>query len=139
MTQTETPTAKKNLVFFDGFCHLCNASVDWLILRDKKRVLQYSSLQGETAKAILSAADRTSLSTLLVSTCDGQILRESQAVFFLLRQVSSGWKFLLAFSFFPVFLTDFAYRIVARNRYRWFGKSDHCRIPTTEEKSHLLP
>ena len=139
MNRIETINAKKTMVFFDGYCNLCNSTVDWLISRDSKRHFNFASLQGKTAALKLSQNDIENLSTIVVLTHQGQLLRESKAVFYILRQAETRLKFLLIFSVLPTFMTDFAYRLVAANRVRLFGKRETCRQPTEEEKNYLLP
>ena len=139
MNQNETKPSPQIIVFFDGYCNLCSNSVDWLIAHDKARLLKYSSLQGETAKSLLSSEEISAVSSIVVVADGGIHYRESKAAFFLLKKVESGLKFLLVFSVLPALITDFFYQLVAKNRYFIFGKRDTCRLPTPEEKSYFLP
>ena len=139
MPQDETVKSNKSIVFFDGFCNLCNASIDWLILRDHQKMLFFSPLQGETARAKLPPQEIQNLSSVVVLKSDGQVLHRSLAVFYLLRQVHTGLKILLIFSILPTFMTDLAYGLIARYRLLFFGRRQTCRLPTDAEKLSFLP
>lgn len=128
------------VLFFDGYCSLCNGLVDWLVRRDKGNRLQFASLQGETAKTHLPSAFRTTgdVDTVLYMR-EGKIFERSTAILHLLMDLGLPWALVAVFFIVPRFLRDFIYRRVANNRYRWFGKRDTCRIPTLAEKNKFLP
>lgn len=149
MTETATipadapPTAEAELrehpiVFFDGVCGLCNSTVDSLMQRDTRGVLRFAPLQGETA-AVVPAADRESLKSLLLLT-DGGLYRRSAAVVRILWRLG-GWSKVLGTLLWlvPWPLRELGYRIVSRYRYAWFGKKESCRMPTPDERSRILP
>lgn len=108
-------------------------------MRQKLRApIYFASLQGETAKQLLDPQDRESLDSLIVLT-EGQILKRSAAVFFILKQAGSWIRIFLIFSILPKKLTDLLYNFVAHYRYRIFGQRSSCRLPTEAEKQLLLP
>ncbi len=126
------------IVFFDGVCGLCNLTVDFLLARDHRGVLQFAPLQGSTAAARLPASDTHDLSSLIV--VDGSnIYRKSTAVLHAAIALGGVWALLARVSFLvPRFARDLVYDIVASNRYAWFGKRDTCRLPTPQERSRFL-
>ena len=130
------------IVFFDGYCGLCSQTVDFLIARDKAARLRYSPLQGETAKRLLTEAERTDLDTsiVVIESENGQTkLKKSDAILFALRELPM-WKYLTsALLLIPRPLRDAAYDLVAKNRFTLFKKRDTCRIPSASERERFLP
>lgn len=125
------------MVFFDGVCHLCNGFVDWAVRRDRERLLTFAPLQGETAERMLNPDQRQGLSTVLLWD-EGRILTKSSAVLGITSRLP-GWGWTRALGFVPRVLRDFIYDLIARNRYRLFGRREHCRLPAPEEREILLP
>ena len=128
----------EQIVFFDGECNLCNSTVDFFIRLDKGRHLHFASLQGETAKKILPVSVRERLETVVLWR-EGHLYRKSGAVLRALAACGGFWSSALVFLLVPWFLRDWAYDVVAKNRFRWFGKRESCRLPTPEERNVLLP
>lgn len=134
-----TAPGDKTIVFFDGYCGLCNGVVDFMIVRDTERKLMYSPLQGETARALLTEAERTDLNTVIV-TRGAARFKKSDAVFEALRDLGGAYSALAAIGgIFPRFIRDAAYDMVAGNRYGLFGRRDACRLPGPEERALFLP
>ncbi len=126
------------IVFFDGVCNLCSTTVDTLMALDKKRVLKYASLQGETAKKLLSEEKIQNLDSIVFYE-DGEIFERSEAIGKILCSIGSIYKLAgKIVLFFPLSITDLIYKFIARNRYKFFGKKDTCRLPTAEERSYFL-
>ena len=133
-----------HVVLFDGVCALCDASVRWLIAIDSKRVLHYAPLIGETGKAVLlrhPEAD-TSLSTVIYVRdlqSEGEaIYQRSDAAFAILRDLGGGWQLLAWAQIVPLPIRDAIYNLIAKHRYRWFGKLDACRLPREEDAELFL-
>ncbi|MDB5272489.1 MAG: hypothetical protein JWO58_856 [Chitinophagaceae bacterium] len=127
----------QKIVFFDGVCNLCNHWVDFLLKRDNHHVLVFSSLQGATAKQLLPANDTVTLGSIVYYS-NGKLFYKSAAVIQLLRDLGGFWKLTVLLKIFPSFLRDFFYNWIAKNRYRWFGEKETCRLPTPEERSRFL-
>ncbi len=126
------------IVFFDGECNLCNGFVDWLVRTDKAGKMKIASLQGETAKELGIAGQSSGLNTV-VYLRDGVRFERSTAVLEILRDLGGAWKLASIFFILPRFLRDAIYALIARNRYRLFGRRDTCRLPTPEERQRFLP
>lgn len=127
-----------NVVFFDGVCNLCNKSVNFLIRVDKKKKLKYSSLQSHYAKSNLDTTTDELMNSIVFLT-NGKEYRRSKAVLKILITLGGFYKFTgLLFSIFPSFFLDVFYNLVAKNRYKAFGKKDTCRIPKKEEQSFFI-
>ncbi len=128
----------ERIVFFDGVCGLCNRFVDELLHADRKRLLRFAPLQGSTAHGRLPAGMADAMESV-VYLRDGLVIQRSDAALHVLIDLG-GWRlFYRVFFIVPRFLRDAVYDWVARNRYRWFGKHDTCRLPTPEERVRFLP
>jgi predicted DCC family thiol-disulfide oxidoreductase YuxK len=125
-----------NIVFFDGYCHLCHGSVKILIRFDKKHILRYAPLQGETAKSLLRAGDVV-LPDSMIYLRKGNTHFKSSAVLWLLSDLAWYFKWVLLFLIIPAFIRNALYDFIAKNRYRWFGKYDSCELPR-KDLSHLF-
>lgn len=128
----------RNILFFDGVCHLCNSFVDSIITQDKNHVFQFAPLQGTTAELLLNAQDRNTLESVIYYEA-GEVFRRSDAVLKILTKLGGPYLLLKGAWLLPRFLRDGAYNFVARRRYRWFGEREFCRLPTPEERAYLLP
>jgi predicted DCC family thiol-disulfide oxidoreductase YuxK len=132
-------------VFFDGVCGFCDREVQWLLRRDPEGRIHYAPLQGETATAVRAALPGSipvELDTMVFAERDGDGVRfsyRSDAAMRILR-VSNASPWTLRFlRFVPRPLRELGYRIIARTRYRVWGKLDACRVPTAEQRDRFLP
>jgi len=124
-----------NLILFDGVCNLCNGFVNFIIDHDKKGVFKFASLQSSYAQKLLKE-DATELNSVIFF--DGtQIFKKSDAVFQIAKQLPY-FKWVAVFRFLPSFLSDGLYDLIAKNRYKIFGRQAVCRIPTKELKGRFL-
>ncbi|QYK51599.1 MAG: DUF393 domain-containing protein [Anaerolineales bacterium] len=113
----------KTLVLYDGYCALCNHSVQFLQARQRPDALEYASLQSERGQRVLQAAGlpTQSFDSIVVSD-GGQVYVRSAAALRLLRYLRFPWPLLSILRLVPAFLRDPLYDLIAHNRYRWFGK-----------------
>lgn len=130
---------KKELILFDGVCNLCNNSVDFIIRRDKKGIFLFTSLQSETGQEILKHFQLPSqdFETVLLLR-EGRMYKKSGAALRIARHLNAPWPVLYVFIWLPAFIRDFFYDLIAKNRYKLFGKKDSCRLPTAEERSLFI-
>jgi len=128
-----------HIVFFDGVCNLCNNTVDFLMRHNKDGTLKFSSLQSEFASQFLTqySIDLNQLSTIYFYA-NGQLHKKSKAAFNIAQQLNAPYRYLNFFSFLPEGISNFFYDLIAKNRYRLFGKKETCRIPTEAEVSRFL-
>ena len=131
------PQAKNQMVFFDGVCGLCNSFIDMLLKEDRRDVLVFAPLQGETAKKYLPEISTTKMKTVVFFR-DGVVFQQSDAVIEIGKSLGGLFKLLILLKIFPKFIRDFFYSIIADNRYKWFGKKESCRMPTKNERGKLL-
>ena len=125
------------VIFFDGYCGLCNGFVDFMIKIDKEGLFKFSPLQSEYAKSNLNPSDTLDLKSVVV-LIDGKSYRKAEGVFKALTSIGGVWRMTAIFNSFPNSILNFGYELVAENRYRLFGKRDTCRLPTQEEKSRFI-
>ena len=127
------------IIVFDGVCNLCNGAVNFIIDRDPQNRFRFVAMQSETGRELVKryppAAGPVD-SIVLIK--EGQSYVKSDAALKIARQLSGAWPLLTVFRIFPRFLRDWGYDLIARNRYRFFGREDACRIPTPELKARFL-
>ena len=135
----EQVASVRRILFFDGVCGLCNWSVDFVLKRDAAGCFQFSPLQGDTAKALLTPAEVQDLDSVVLWIA-GKSYRKSAAAVRVLWGLGPFWMVVgVLLWFVPLPLRNLGYTIVAKNRYRWFGKKETCRIPSPEERIRFLP
>ena len=129
----------QNIIFFDGVCLLCHASVRFIIKNDPKAHFSFASLQTDFAKNILMkrGIDPVQLDTLFLLEND-QIFSQSTAVLKIASHLQFPWSLLRFFGVLPVALRDHLYRWIAKNRYQWWGRLPTCTIPDPVEKNRFL-
>ncbi len=127
------------VVIFDGVCNLCNKSVDFIIRRDRKNKFQFAANQGLAGKEILAhfGIEIKEVSTIFLLE-NGYLYDRSAAALRIARGLGFPWSLLWPLSILPPFLRNAGYKLIARNRYRIWGKKDTCRIPTKEEREKFL-
>ena len=127
------------IILFDGVCNFCNYWVNFIIDHDKQNIFKFAALQSEKGRELL---DKFELpkddfdSFILIS--QNKVYKKSSAAFEIAKQLNGWPKIIIPFGILPHSLTDLIYDLVAKNRYKFFGKKDSCRIPTKEEKSKFL-
>lgn len=128
------------IVLFDGLCNLCNSSVDFIIRHERNTALKFASLQSECAKQMLTqhGIEIVGDPDSIVVVAGGKLLQESDAALAIASYLSMPWRLVTIGKIVPRFVRDRIYKWIARNRYKWFGKKETCRIPTPEERSRFL-
>ncbi|NEW81627.1 MAG: thiol-disulfide oxidoreductase DCC family protein [Mariniphaga sp.] len=128
-----------NIVLFDGVCNLCNKTVKFIIRNDSKAKFRFASVQSESGQLLLGQLgfplDRFDS---LVYISDSKFYVKSTAVLRILRELGRGWQLLYAFVIIPLFLRDGVYNLIAKRRYKWFGKRETCLIPSQEYQVRFL-
>jgi predicted DCC family thiol-disulfide oxidoreductase YuxK len=129
----------KPIVLFDGICNYCNYWVNFAVRRDSKQKLLFTPLQGETAKRLLPQYNisPTALSSVILIDKE-KAYTQSTAALRMSRYLDGGWKLLYGLIIIPKPIRDFFYNIIARNRYKWYGKRDECMVPSPELRDRFL-
>ena len=141
----ERADTEVDVLLYDGVCALCNGTVRFFVARDRHRRFRYAALQSDFARAALApyGEDATELSTVFLLQHYGRpeqsCLRRSRAVLAAMKRLGGGWGFLArVLSLLPTFLLDTGYRMVARSRYRTFGRYDACPLPPPEHRDLFI-
>lgn len=129
----------KPVIFFDGVCNFCNYWVSFIIRHDKKKIFLFAALQSAEGQKLLKErnlpADMPETFLLLDN---GKLYMKSTAALRLYNKLPWYWKWTQLFWIVPKFFRDWVYGIIARNRYRWFGKRETCMVPTPELRERFL-
>lgn len=127
------------IVLYDGECGLCHRSVKFLLARDGGQ-LWYAPLQGETAAKLREQHPEIPATLESVVLVDGDKVHvRSKAFLYGAKYLTRPWRWAYALRWLPAFLMDLGYRLIARIRYRVWGKYDTCQRPTADQKAKLLP
>jgi predicted DCC family thiol-disulfide oxidoreductase YuxK len=126
------------IILFDGECHVCDKSVEFIIKRDPDGYFHFASLQSEVGQNILNyyRVERDIDSLVLIE--HNQYYQKSTAALKICRHLKGLSKFLYILLIIPLPIRDFFYKIIAKNRYRWFGKKDICMLPLPNVKKRFL-
>jgi len=128
-----------NLVVFDGVCHFCTKLVQFVLRHESDHVLRFAPMQSTTGSRILRelGIDPEDAQTFVVIS-GGEALIKSDAALSLMNHLRGGWKALRILGVLPRPMRDWAYGVVARNRYRWFGRFDQCMVPSPEVQDRFI-
>jgi predicted DCC family thiol-disulfide oxidoreductase YuxK len=129
----------ENLVLFDGVCNLCTASVQFIIRHDRAAMFYFAPLQSEIGREICRSQglDPADVQTFVLIS-RGRMLVRSDAAIEVVSRFGGVWKVVTIFRLIPRVARDRIYSTIARNRYRWFGRTDACMIPTPDVKARFL-
>jgi predicted DCC family thiol-disulfide oxidoreductase YuxK len=118
------------IILFDGLCNLCNASVQYVIRHDPAAIFKFATLEGETGQRLLKeyGLSRPGLDSFILVQ-DRKAYTRSTAALRVARRLKGAVKLLYGFIIVPAFIRNGIYDLIARNRYKWFGKKDRCMIP----------
>ncbi len=130
----------KKIILFDGVCNLCNGAVQFIIKRDGGDRFRFAALQSELGQELCRARhiDTTQIDSIILIDPGIAYYVKSDAALEIARELRGyGWMPLML-GWIPRGVRDAVYDLVARNRYRWFGKKDQCMIPTPELQKKFL-
>jgi predicted DCC family thiol-disulfide oxidoreductase YuxK len=127
------------IILFDAECVLCSANAQFVLKRDKIGHFRLASMQGEVGAAIYreNGIDPLDPSTMIVID-GGRVRQNSDAVLSIYEALGFPWRLARLFRLIPLFVRDPAYRLLARNRYRLFGKRTSCWVAPAEYRSRIL-
>ena len=128
------------VVLFDGVCNLCNGAVQFIIDRDPQAHFRFAAQQSEPGAALLARVGRplSGEPDTIVLVEGGRVYERSDAALRIARRLSGAWRLLALLRVVPRPLRDAVYGLVARSRYRVFGRSAECRVPTPELRARFL-
>jgi len=122
--------SSQNSILFDGVCNLCSNSVKFIIKRDKEALFKFAPLQSDIGIQLLRKYDVTThgIDTFIYIRNEKALTR-STAALFVLKDLGGIWSCLFLFIVFPKFIRDFFYGLIAKSRYRIWGRTESCMIP----------
>jgi len=130
---------ESSILLFDGVCNLCNGVVQFIIRHDRKKKIKFAPLQSESGQQLLK---KFSLPLndfdSFVFIHENNYWTKSSAGLKVLNELGAGWKIFYPLIFIPKFIRDFFYSIVAKTRYKIFGRKKVCMIPTPEIRERFL-
>lgn len=128
----------QNIILFDGVCNFCNASVQFIIKRDPRATFKFASLQSEIGNKLQQTYNIPENEDSLILIENDTFYIKSTAALRISKQLSYAWKLFYLFIIVPKPIRDWCYNLLAKNRYRIFGKTDICMIPNDEERKRFL-
>ena len=133
---------QRPVLLFDGVCNLCNSAVQWVIERDKEGRFDFASLQSDAARRelvkVMTTEEIDELPDSMVLIDSGGVHVRSAAALRILRELDSWFLLLRLGVVLPRPIRDAIYKLIARNRYRWFGRRDTCMTPTPDIAARFL-
>jgi predicted DCC family thiol-disulfide oxidoreductase YuxK len=127
------------VILFDGVCNMCNRFVQFVLKRDKTKIFQFASLQSEYGAGLPKHFNLSLANFDTVILYDGEkIYTQSDAVIKVLSNLNGIWKCASILKIIPGFIRNAIYRLMARNRYKLFGKSEQCMVPTIDVKDRFV-
>jgi predicted DCC family thiol-disulfide oxidoreductase YuxK len=139
-----TDARGRHLVLYDGVCGLCNRVVQFILARDRRGVFRFAALQSALGRRLVAHAggDPFELVAFYVvanyETAEAEVITRSRAALFVAAALGWPWKAATAIGILPTRLLDRAYDVVARNRYRLFGRYEQCLVPSAEHRDRFV-
>lgn len=133
-----------HLLLYDGVCGLCSRVLQFVLEHDRRGVFSFAALQGKTGRTLITrwGGNPDELTTFYVCanyrTESPRVLARSDAALFIAREMGWPWKGLAAARVMPKVLRDAVYDLIARTRYRLFGRLDQCLAPRPEVRRRFL-
>ncbi|HRE41199.1 MAG TPA: thiol-disulfide oxidoreductase DCC family protein [Ignavibacteria bacterium] len=127
------------IILFDGVCNFCNSTINFLIDRDKENKFKFGALQSDAGQYYLKkfGLNTDDFDTFVLVNGD-KFYTKSTAALKISKELPGLYKLLYAFIIIPPPLRNLVYDFIAKNRYKIFGKTDSCRMPTPELKAKFL-
>lgn len=127
------------ILLFDGYCNFCNSSVQFILKREKHQQLVFASLQSNTGKELLKQynIDASKIDSLVLIDNNKAYIKSSAAIR-LSKYLKGLYPLAQVFLIIPPFVRNVVYDYIARNRYKWFGKTESCMIPDQSIANRFL-
>jgi len=144
LAQATSAPRGEHLVLYDGVCGLCNRLTTFLLLHDDREVFSFAALQSDVGAEIVERAGGNPrvLTTFYVlahyGTPDARLIGKGRAALFVAGRLGWPWKALAVFGVLPTALLDLGYSLIARNRYRVFGRTEQCFAPRPEYRRRFI-
>ena len=128
------------IILFDGVCNLCNSTVQFVLKRDPEGIFFFAPLQSQIGQDLIAAFGKSGTlpDSFVLITDSEHLYIESEAALRVAQRLGLPWSLLGGFLIVPSFIRDGVYRFIARNRYRWFGRTDTCMMPKPAWRDRFL-
>ncbi|MFD0049650.1 thiol-disulfide oxidoreductase DCC family protein [Actinomycetes bacterium NPDC127524] len=127
-----------DVILFDGVCNFCNGAVNFIIRHDSGSRFKFASLQSHYGEQLLDQHPHLKKADSIILLRGGKTYTHSSAALRIAGKMNGIIKAAALLFIVPKPFRDFFYNILAKNRYKWFGKRETCRIPTKEERTRFL-
>jgi predicted DCC family thiol-disulfide oxidoreductase YuxK len=129
----------QDVLLFDGVCNLCNGAVNFIIDHDPKGHFKFAALQSDFGQEKLKELGYNQQEfDSLVLLSEDKVYKKSSAALRIAKKLSGLYPLLYVFIIIPPFIRHGVYDIIAKNRYKWWGKRDSCRMPTPELRARFV-
>lgn len=128
----------RRIILFDGVCNFCNSSVQFIIKRDTIGRYKFTSLQSPIGQELLKENKIPDELDSFIYLEGNTVYYKSTAALKVCKGLKGPWKFMYGLIVVPRPIRDLVYRVIVKNRYKWFGKRDTCMIPTPEQRERFL-
>jgi predicted DCC family thiol-disulfide oxidoreductase YuxK len=135
----ERTDSQHDVILFDGVCNLCNGFVQFVIARDPRKHFRFGALDSDAARRLMAQAGvipGSHDSIILIES--GRAFVRSQAALRVVRALGLPWSLFYVLIVVPRPVRDWTYDVIARHRYRWFGRRDVCMVPGPETRGRFL-
>ena len=129
----------EHILLYDGHCLMCSSLIQWILKRDKKGIIKFAALQDDSIEPLLKNAPdsiRNADSVILYS--NEEYLFRTSAIIKVCELLGYPWKILKILRLIPRIISDFVYKIIAKNRRKWFGQSEQCYLVPEDKKYRFL-
>ncbi len=125
---------KQPIIFYDGYCNLCTSLVKRVLLQDRRKIFRYAPLNSPVGAVTLGRlkAEFGKVPDSIILLHNERLYLKSAAVLRIAGMLGGVWYLLVVFWIVPKPIRDWVYDLVARKRYRWFGKRKECYLPTED-------
>ncbi len=128
-----------SILLFDGLCNLCNGAVNFILKRDKIGKFKFAALQSEIGNKLCKQHNiDTNIIDSIVLIKNDKVYIKSTAVLEILKDMPIGWRVFRSGIILPKVIRDYLYDLIAKHRYRIFGKKDECPIPPEDVQDRFL-
>jgi len=130
----------KKLILFDGVCNLCNSAVLKIIKHDKKDVFLFAALDSDTGKKVIQhlKIDVEKIDSIILYEPNVSYEIKSTAALKIAQDFGGIWWLTSVFIYIPETVRNYVYDYIAKNRYKWCGKKEHCLLPNSKLKAKFI-
>ena len=128
----------ERLVLFDGVCNFCNGAVNFIIRHDVEKKFKFAPLQSEIGREISAKYGIGGDIDSIILVENDRPYTHSTAGLRIAKGLGGIWSLGYVFIIVPAFIRDYCYRLFAKNRYRLFGRTDACTLPTPDVRERFL-